>query len=74
MFDISGYTDYLTQSFKHSFAYDNLEDGEYGDGSIGHFRYSSAALAITGCIFFFSAVCYVLYASIRACMKGMGKT
>ena len=69
MFDLSGYSEYFTKSIKHSFAFENHEDG-----STGNYRYSSAALAIAGCIFFFSAVFYVLYASVRACMKGMGKT
>ena len=44
------------------------------DGSPGHYRYASAALAVTGCVFIFAAVCYLLAASARACMKGIGKT
>ena len=74
MFDLSGYSNYFAESIKHSFAFDNLSEGLQEDGSPGHYRYASAALALTGCVFIFSAVCYLLAASARACMKGMSKT
>ena len=71
MFDLSGYTDYLTKSLERSFTIDNFYDDEFADGIPGNFRYGTAALAITGCIFFMSAVCYLLLASIRTCIKGV---
>ena len=72
MFDLLSYSDYFTESLKRSFTIDNFYDDEFADGSPGNFRYGTAALAITGCIFFMSAVCYLLIASIRTCIKGVG--
>ena len=37
MFDLSGYSEYFTKSIKHSFAFENHEDGEYEDGSTGNY-------------------------------------